>query len=213
MGAAYLQAGDLQGASVQFEAVRRMAPDNAVAPYYLGVLHLEQAAAEMRAPEGRTARTMVALQPALHRASLKNRAIEEFHRAIAGAPQVWTDERLIFTTMETEAVVPVPTVGDLLAALGADNFAGKAHLMLFGIYLDRAELVAAETHLDDAVATGIKPLYGYQEIAEMLLVFDQPLDARRVLEKDLRINHPLMEQAGQEVMGALRCVRNLVELW
>lgn len=213
MGAAYIQAGDFHAAGIQLEAARRLAPNNGVVAYYMGILRLEQAAAEMQVPGGRTARTMVAIQPALQRAGLKNEAIEELHRAIAMAPAVMTDERLVTATMETEAVVPVPTVGDLLAAMGADNFAGKAHLMLFGIYLDRAELLAAEGQLDAAVETGLAPLYGYQDIAEMFLVFDQPVDARRVLEKDLRINHPWVGRAWEEAAAATRCVRNLIVLW
>ena len=213
LGAAYLQAGDLRAAEVQLEAAQRLAPANAVVSYFMGVLRLEQAAAEMQAPEGRNARMMVAIEPARQRATLKNEAIEHLHRAIAGAEMVRMDERLMAATMETEAVVPVPTVGDLLAAIGADNFVGKAHMMLFGIYLDRGELLAAEGQLDAAVAKGLAPLYGYQDLAEMFLVFDHPADAGRVAAKDLRINHPWVERACQQALDATRNVRNLVEMW
>ena len=83
-----------------------------------------------------------------------------------------------------------PTAGDLIKALGADNFFGKAHNVLFGLRLDEVELDAAEYHLSRAVETGIAPLYGYRDLAKAYLVAGEQGAAIRVGLKDLELNCP-----------------------
>ena len=88
----------------------------------------------------------------------------------------------------------VPTVGDLVAALGADNFVGKAHHVLFGLQLKLGELGIAEFHLDQAAATGIAVLYGYRDLATAYLDEGHNSDAIRLIGKELQINQPWLGQ-------------------
>jgi hypothetical protein len=103
--------------------------------------------------------------------------------------------------MEEQMVVP--RVGDLLIALEADNFVGKAHHVLFGLEMDRGLLTEAETHLDMAVATGIAPLYGYEDLAEAYLTQGNEPAALRAGAKDMQANYPLLWKAGQETNEAI----------
>ena len=93
-------------------------------------------------------------------------------------------------------------MGDLLLAMGADNFVGKAHNLLFGLHLDRGELLAAELDLDAAVATGIAPLYGYQDLAEAYVTANQPQVLTRLLRKDLTAGEPRLVAACDRLQPA-----------
>ncbi len=191
IAAALLQTGDLKQAAMHLDLARNLAPDHAVVAYYTGLLRLEQAAAATRAPDGYDGTLrMVAYPPMEDKAVFEMLARTELEMTIAKAGAVRLDQPLLALGPGEEEAVVIPRVGDLLAALGADNFVGKAHHLLFGHCLDRAELVAAEVHLDAAVATGVAPLYGYQDLGNTYLALDRHADALRAAEKDLRINHP-----------------------
>ena len=164
IGAAYLQAGDHDRAALHLEAARQFAPENAIAAYFTGLLRLEQATNVSRALDGMPKRDhLVSYTPGEDKALYQMLAIGELEAAIVRASEVRLDERLIFIDSWIEDSMIVPTVGDLVAALGADNFVGKAHHVLFGLQLKRADLVVAEFHLDQAAATGIAVLYGYRD--------------------------------------------------
>jgi hypothetical protein len=143
-------------------------------------------------------------EPARRQYQLEAR--QELLMAIARADMVWLDERLV-TGDRVEQEMVVPRVGDVLVALGADNFVGQAHHLLFGVELDLGATMAAEEHLDRAVATGIAPLLGYEELAEAYLEQDQPADALRATRKDIAANYPQLWQAGQEMKAALEKMR------
>lgn len=207
LGAAYLQAADIDQAALHLDAARAMNPEHPVVAYYTGILRLEQAAAAVRVPDempGLNLR-MVAFVPERGeqaRQQYQLEARQELLAAIAGADMVWLDQRLVMGGRIEEELV-VPRVGDLLVALGADNFVGQAHHLLFGIEFDRGATRAAEEHLDLAVATGIAPLLGYEELAEAYLDQEQPADALRATRKDIAANYPQLWQAGQEMKAAL----------
>jgi tetratricopeptide (TPR) repeat protein len=191
LGEAYLQAGDLQHAEMHLAMARQMKPGHALVAYFTGLLRLEQAAAAGRAPDGwdRGAK-LVGHLPNKEKALYEQMAMTELRDAIGRADELRVDERLMPGDMETEEAVIVPCVGDLMVALKAENFVGKAHLALFGLLLDRGELIVAETHLDAAADMGLATLYGYQDLATMHLALDRHADAMRVLNKDLAHNHP-----------------------
>jgi hypothetical protein len=197
MGAAWLQAGDHQRAVVHLDAARRLAPDNAVLAYYMGILRLEHAAAVGRDPKPMNGenRFMVAAFTPQERGTFETMAMQELQQATMWAGTIRLDERLIHTDAEIEETVIVPRVGDLLVALQADNFVGKAHHLLFALHLDRRELIEAELNLDMAAATGLQTLYGYQDLAEAYLDADRQADGMRVLNKDLHTNHPWVGRA------------------
>ncbi len=72
-----------------------------------------------------------------------------------------------------------PTVSDLLAAVGADDFEGKAHNLLAPLYLGRGLLQQAEEHMDAAVALDMNVLDGYGKLADRYEARGQYGDAFR----------------------------------
>jgi hypothetical protein len=215
MGAAYLQTGDLKRAMVHLDAAQQMAPEIAVTAYYMGLLRLEQAAAAARVPDQMNAGKilLVATTPLEDKAVYEMLALAELRRATANAAQVRLDERLLGIDTAIEEVIVVPRVGDLLTALGADNFAGKAHHLLFGLHLDRGELIAAELNLDMAAATGLTTLYGYRDLAEAYLTMGRDADGLRAVQKDLRINHPWVGQACERLVGLTQAATRTMWVW
>jgi hypothetical protein len=211
MGAAYLQAADVDAAALHLDAARAIDPEHPVVAYYTGILRLEQAAAAVRVPDempGFDLR-MVAFVPERGEQARRQYQLEarqELLMAIARADMIWLDERLV-TGDRVEEEMVIPRVGDVLVALGADNFVGQAHHLLFGVELDLGATMAAEEHLDLAVATGIAPILGYEELAEAYLQQDQPADALRATRKDIAANYPQLWQAGQEMKAALEKMR------
>jgi hypothetical protein len=192
MAAAFLQAGDLQKAELHLNVARRLAPANAVGAYFTGVLRLEQAAASGRIPGDTRRHTdmLVSYTPAEDQREWRMLAILELQNAIAWSGNVRFDQRLLTIDSQIEETVVVPRVSDLLASLRADNFVGKAHHLLFGLYFDGGNLSVAEFHLDQAAATGIAVLYGYRDLAATYLDEGLTSDALRVAGKDLDVNQP-----------------------
>ena len=168
-----------------------MVPHHPVVAYFMGIVHLEQAAVADRIPHRANDANvrLVAFGPMEDKAMYEMLAMNELRHAIARATDVRLDERLLETDVLMEETVDAPQVRDLLASLGADNFVGKAHHLLFALHLERGELVEAELNLDAAAATGLATLYGYQDLAETYLQTNRQVDAIRVLNKDLEANH------------------------
>jgi len=140
-------------------------------------------------------------------------ALGELRRATANAAQVAMEERLLATDMAVEEVIVLPRVGDLLAALGAENFAGKAHLVLFGMHLDRGELIEAELNLDMAAATGLPTLYGYRDLAETYLAMGRDADGLRAVKKDLHVKHPWVGQAWERLVEVTHDATKAIWVW
>jgi tetratricopeptide (TPR) repeat protein len=192
IGAAYMQAGDLPRAEMSFEGARQMQPDHAILAYFTGLLRLEQATAAMRVPDNlnKNRDSLVSYTPGEDKAMYEAAAIAELQFAIARAHEIRLDEPLIETDMQIEESVFVPRTGNLLVALGADNFVGKAHHTLFGVMLKRGELDAADYHLGQAARRGIAVLYGYRDLAEAYVIQERNSDALRALRRDLEIQFP-----------------------
>ena len=215
MGAAYLQTGDLQLAMVHLETAGQLMPENPVVAYYMGLLRLEQAAAAVRVPDGLFAgrERLVAYTPQENKAVYEMLAMTELRKAVAGADAVQLDERLLGADEAVEEAFVVPRVGDLLTALGADNFAGKACMMLFGLHLDRGELIEAELNLDMAAATGMPTLYGYRDLAETYLTMGREADGLRTAKKDLRVNYPWLGQACKQLAEMTHDAARAMWVW
>src|SRR5262249_7308705 len=156
--------------------------------YFTGLLRMEQAAGVGRVPDRlhRGQLLLVVHEPAAEKGYYQLLAIAELQQAIAGAGEIIRDELLLNADRQIEESVVVPRVGDLLLAVGADNFVGQAHHLLFGLHLDRSELNTAEEHLDRAVATGIRVLYGYHDLAAAYLDEGRNSDAIRAAGKDVK---------------------------
>jgi hypothetical protein len=174
MGAGYLDIGDLDRAALHLEAAHQLMPGHAVAAYFTGFLRLEQAVAFGRVPDVRNGTDLpVSYSPMEDRSLYRLLAIRELETAIYQAGEVRVDEPLIHTDPLVEQDLIVPTVGNLIRALGAENFAGKAHHVLFGLRLDQGELAIAESHLDFAAARGVAALQGYRDLGEAYLLAGQ----------------------------------------
>jgi hypothetical protein len=198
------------------EAAQQLAPQHhPVVAYYMGLLRLEQAAADARVPDGmnRGQDRLVAYTPQEDRAVYEMLALRELRRATVNATQVQLDERLMGADMAIEEVIVVPRVGDLLTALGADNFAGKAHHVLYGLHLNRGELIEAELNLDMAAATGVATLYGYRDLAETYLAMDREADALRAAKKDLRNNHPWVGEVYERLAEMTHAAAKEMWVW
>jgi tetratricopeptide (TPR) repeat protein len=85
----------------------------------------------------------------------------------------------------TPLPIDIPTVGHLLTAIAADNFAAKAHNMLGPLYLDQGLLDDAEQHMDAATEMGMNVLAGYRELAERYAAEGRHADAFRANLKDM----------------------------
>jgi tetratricopeptide (TPR) repeat protein len=215
LGAAYLRAGDLERAAMHFEAGRQQAPNHAVVAYFTGILQLEQAAAIGRVPDGVKGKALllVSTTPLEDKALYQLLAMVELRHAIAEADEIRLDERLLVADPQVEEVVILPRVGDLLKALGAENFAGKAHHVLFGLHLDQGELASAEFHLERAAATGLAVLYGYRDLAAAYLDQGQNADAIRLALKDLDINQPWLGKLSGRLTETVQAISDKIWVW
>ena len=116
--------------------------------------------------------------------------MEELNQAIATAHTIRLDQRLLAMDPRNEEAIVAPTVRDLLVALGAANFTGKAHHMLFALHLDAGDLADAEFHLDRTADTGLAVLYGYQDLGAAYLAVGDYAAQQRVAAKDLIAHCP-----------------------
>jgi hypothetical protein len=203
MGAGYLHLGDLDRAALRLEAAQQLMPGHPVAAYFTGLLRLEQAAAVGRVPEGRQrGDLLVSYSPMEDRALCRFLAIGELEMAIHQALEVPLDEPLVRIDPLVEQDLIVPTAGDLITALGAENFVGKAHHVLFGLRLDQGELAIAERHLDRAAGTGIAVLHGYRDLAERYLLAGENREAIRLGRKHMDMNQPELAHFIDWLVGA-----------
>lgn len=214
IGAAYLRAGNLEEARLHLEFVRNLWPRHPVAAYYLGLLRLEQADAAERVPDvPRTRNMLVAYRPLETRAFYESLAIKELHEALEQAQEIQLDQPLVATAPQLEESVVVPRASDLLAALGAGNYVGKAHHVLFGLHLGRRQLVTAEYHLDRAAETGLAVLYGYQDLATAWTEEGYHAAAVRAAAKDLQVNHPWLPALAKRFGELTRQAAPTIWVW
>jgi tetratricopeptide (TPR) repeat protein len=194
VAAAYLQAGDLEQAEAQLDAALEMAPQNAPAHYFAGLLRLAQAKGAKNWPDmiGPPAVMFVAMPAVVPntRGMYELMATQEFAKAIELAPtldleaplapDVWASEDVKYLPLVT------PTVGDLLAAIGADRYPGRAHNVLGMMYTERGLFDEAEEHLDAAAAERMNGPTAYRELGAALEAEARYDDAMRIYLKAFR---------------------------
>lgn len=206
LGAAYLQSGQLEDAADMLSAADMLEPDNAVVHYFVGILRLQQAAdaREWWEPPPSPA-TLVSWTPsriAPNTPSMyKLAAIAELERTLELAPYLQRDQILIapgWEDMESQSIPRLPAiVDDVLVAIGADNFEGKAHNMLGELALGRDWLAQAEYHMDAAADSGLSIVYGYQDLADRYEAEGQYLDAFRACLKQVAHGGEVLEPSRQ----------------
>jgi tetratricopeptide (TPR) repeat protein len=209
LGAAHLQAGDLDNAQEQLGIALEMEPRNAVIHYYVGLLRRAQAGHARTWPE-------MLLPPHLALVALPQvvpntrdmyelEAMQAFQKAIALAPEMELNAALVIDATATgeDRYVPMitPTVADLLEALGADRFPARAHNALGEMQTERGTFEEAEKHLDAAAAEQLNGEFAYRHLADALAAAKQYDDAARVYQKAFRNGDP-------NLIPALRMIIN-----
>lgn len=198
IASAHIQLVELDAAMEALDAASSLDPDNPVVHYVTALLQLEQSfqaddlydsggKSKVRfASYGNT--PMVPNTKAMYEYSAMvhlQRAIELGASVDLSQPLVPLDWRVADGDTPCMPVVP-PTVGDLLARIGAENFVGKSHNILGDMYLQRNALQQAEEHMDAANATGIRILTGYRELGEKYSRDGRYEDAIRVYTKAMK---------------------------
>ena len=166
------------------------APDNPLAYYFRRVLRMQQAALawDWLEDSGPRNTRLVAVTP--HNVVPNTKSMYElaatmdFEKAIdlARTFRFLNGEAILPDQLGTKAALE-PTVGDLLIALEAEKFVGKAHLALGNLFLERDALELAELHLDAAVQEGINVVLGYRLLGEAYGARGQDTDATRAFLK------------------------------
>jgi tetratricopeptide (TPR) repeat protein len=188
LGQAYLASGNLMQAELELRAAREARADNAIVHYLQGILCLERAHRAVDWPDTQAPRMrLVSSQRDL---TLKPKcvyeleAIAELETALAHSADVWLDEPLVPCDVPTQSALE-PTVRDLLLAMGADNFEGKACNTLGTLFLERGALEIAEQYMDEAVARGMVNDHGYLDLAAEYKARDQFANATRAYWKSV----------------------------
>lgn len=170
MAAAHLERGELSAAAKSLDAAYDLGRDRALVHYYTGLLRREQANAAWNWNEelARKHARFVAYRPgSLVAPNTKGMyqlvASQELEQAIKLAPEVDRSSWLVPVIWVHGETFP-PTVGDLLVALGANQFEANAHNMLATHCLDNGALQRAEEHLDAAAGLGLSYIDGYHEL-------------------------------------------------
>jgi tetratricopeptide (TPR) repeat protein len=183
---AHLRMAQTDQAEAELESARQVHPENALVRYFAGLLRLQQAAVaeEWYEPAGAQDVVFVSHIPVVPntRAMYKLAAINELQAALTHAADVHADMPLVQAGAPTEAAL-LPTVGDLLLAIGADRFEGKAHNVLSSLYLENGQLDAAEGHLDAAYDLGMTIVFGYADLGESYRADGRHSDATRAFAK------------------------------
>jgi tetratricopeptide (TPR) repeat protein len=211
---AQLALRDVDAASDALYAALAIEPANPVAHYFRGILRLEQAAMAQEWQDAigpvytRLVSTAARPEPALTKSMYQLAARMEFEQAIEEAWSVYFEMPLGDPTVPT--VATDPTVRDLLRALGAEDFEGKAHHQLSYLLLERGSGQEAEQHLDAAAEMGQRIVYGYQDLGAFYEGEHQHLDAFRAYAKALSHGSPLA-QPTQHIVRNLRLA--FIEMW
>jgi len=195
LASVHLQSGDLRGAAEMLDAAEMLEPHNAVMHYYTGILRLQQAdeAPEWYDAMGDASMRLVRWIPQQispnTRSMYQLAAMTELERALEMAPYLQRDQVLISPSSSGTELGAMPwmpaTLNDLLEAIGAGNFEGKAHNMLGGLCLERNWLEQAERHMDSAAESGLSIVYGYRDLGDRFELEGRHMDAVRVYLKDM----------------------------
>jgi tetratricopeptide (TPR) repeat protein len=205
---------DVDAASDALHAALAIEPANPVAHYFRGILRMEQAAMAREWQDAigpvytRLVSTAARPEPALTKSMYQLAARMEFEQAIEEAKNVNLELPLGDPTVPT--VATAPTVRDLLRALGAEDFEGKAHHQLSYLLLENGSGQEAEQHLDAAAELGQQIVFGYQDLGAFYEGRHDHLDAARAYAKALSHGSPLARPT-QHIVRNLRLA--FIETW
>jgi tetratricopeptide (TPR) repeat protein len=208
MAVGYLQLGQLEEAADHLDAALEIEPENPVVHYYVGMLRLTQARDAKQWYDMLPHPILLIAMPQIApntRDMYELAAMQELEEAINLADRVDPNAPLMpgMWTAEDTPYVPVvtPTVGDLLAALGADRFQVRAHNVLGGLYTEHGLADEAEEHIDAAAAEGMNAPFAYRDLGKLLEAEGRNQDAVRVYLKAFRNGDP-------NITTVLKIIRN-----
>jgi len=205
LGALELEQGNLEAASDALRMAMTMDPENALAYYFAGLLRIDQAAmaCDWYDAIGPITVQLASVGPADVTPNSKSHyellAMEMLGRATELAPMVDYGTPLVADYRGRQTG---PYVGDLLMAMGADQFEAQSHHMLAGLCLDHFQAARAEEHLDRAEALGAVIVYGYRDLGQLYEDEGRHLDAARAYAKSMR-------QGDDYAVPAMKMLQNL----
>lgn len=197
LGQALLASDQFDDAEQALERALELRPKYAIASYFRGVLRLQQSYLAEEWPDyvpGRRTRLVTVTRPLVPprtRSFYELAATQAFEQALESRSGVQWDEPLVPHEFAGMSVLE-PTVRDLLAALGADLWEGKAHNALSYLYLERGALEVSENHMDRAVEEGLAVVYGYRDLGNEYQARGQHADAARAYLKAARFHSDKM---------------------
>lgn len=201
LGVAYLHQDNLDAARKKLAVAQKLDPTNAAVHYFIGLLRLERADQCLEYADAvRDTRTRLISYDKSDRASAASKpksryeleAMESLGLAIRYAPDLDYHAPLVPVSWVVHALHPEigpdapPTVAELLDALGADNFVGKAHGLLAQLCLDHGRPDEAELHTDEADSHEISVPYGYRQVGELYEEQGRSTDAFRAYMKAMK---------------------------
>jgi len=211
LGQAYLATGELAQAEDALRLAHAARPQNAVVHYFRGMLCLEQARRAHEWLDRDTFRIRFASSPRSFPVKPKSiyemEAVAELEAAIAKSADLRLDEPLVPHECAQSAMEP--TVQDLLLAIGAANFDGKACKTLATLFLEHGSLEIAEQYMDDAANRGMVVVPCYRDLAEEYQARGQFARATRAYWKSITNNSNHATTAGEFIENLGNALRSL----
>lgn len=203
MAAAFLQSDDLAQALKHLEVAERLSPHHPVAAYLRGKVWFEMASRPAETQEEPTSgdqrEPAPPPTPMVRRAVYEVMAIADLQEAIERAGVVDPGEPLVVLPGVDRDRIAAPSVGELLTAIGGDDFVGQAHRLLYRLHMRRQEWSDAERQLDRAAEAGAAQADDHRNLAAALIEAGERSSATGVLAKDVKLNYPGIYQGCQEV--------------
>jgi tetratricopeptide (TPR) repeat protein len=207
LAAAYVECGHLTAAETELDKAGVDHEASALVHYYRGLVLLEQAQRaahwyETLAPQRvkwAVYRKVPAVEVPMTSDIYELMAVGQLEQAARLAEAVDPGQLLLPAAAVIDPALS-PTVGDLLAALGARQFQAQAHQMLGHLLLQRDQTAMAESHLDRASALHTIRVWGYEDLGDQYAQQGRHLDAARAYCKEVR-NGPKSSTTSEDQTG------------
>ena len=200
------------------EAAERLAADNALVHYVWGVYYVTMSE-NQRYSQPIPSEIEVPVRPPVHTCQLcepimRLRAEYHFQRAIELSALLCEDELL--TSREGNVVCAhcvelhnsttsgQPTVGELLTALGCEDYLAKSHLGLGQLAIDRDSLAEAEQHLIQAADRGLAVCDQWMQLGKCHDASERYDDAARVYLRAMSQSRSVVTPLSQAIKSVTR---------
>lgn len=205
LGALDLEAKNYAAADAHLNEAIRLDPNNPLPHYYRARIRLAMAEIlddryDDAGPnvEGFVTSAVKTTGPRVDEATLRDEAAVELLHAVDRAPIRDYDRALLNVSWvlpnvhSLEMPLTVPTIDNLVDALGVSGWEADAHWRLGNLMLAKDSLAEAENHWDAATERGIKLRLEYRELAKRHRADGNPMDAIRCKLKSMRFGGPYL---------------------